>query len=57
MRKTIFDDGFQAYLTEGATIVGAAGIPMLMDLDNVQIPKDMLPFGKARTCDCVKKFV
>ena len=37
MRKTIFDDGFQAYLTEGATIVGAAGIPMLMDLDNVQI--------------------
>ena len=33
MRKTIFDDGFQAYLTEGATIVGAAGIPMLMDLE------------------------
>lgn len=31
-RKTIFDDGFQAYLTEGATVVGEAGIPMLMDL-------------------------
>jgi len=57
MRKTIFDDGFQAYLTEGATIVGAAGIPMLMDLDNVQIPKDMLPFGKARTCHNKRQYI
>ena len=57
MRKTIFDDGFQAYLTEGATIVGAAGIPMLMDLDNVQIPKDMLPFGKARTCRNKRQYI
>ena len=27
MKKTILDDGFQAYLTEGATMVGEAGIP------------------------------
>ncbi len=34
-RRTIFDDGFQEYLTVDATIVGTPGIPMLMDLDNV----------------------
>ena len=50
IRKTIFDDGFQAYLTEGATIVGEPGIPMLMKLDNAQVPKDILPFGKVNVC-------
>ncbi|SCW43450.1 protein of unknown function [Eubacterium ruminantium] len=57
IRKTIFDDGFQAYLTEGATIVGDAGIPMLMKLDNVQIPKDMIPFGKVNVCNDKRKYV
>lgn len=57
MRKTIFDDGFQAYLTEGAELVGDAGIPMLMHLDNVQIPKDMLPFGKIRVCKNHRQYV
>lgn len=47
-RKTVFDDGFQAYLTEGATIVGKPGIPMLMDLDNTQIPKDIIPFSSVQ---------
>lgn len=56
-RKMIFDDGFQDYLTEGATIVGAPGIPMLMDLDNAQIPKDMIPFSKARTCSNKRQYV
>ena len=56
-RKTIFDDGFQAYLTEGATIVGDAGIPMLMNLDNVQIPRDLVPFGKLNTCRDKRKYV
>ena len=56
-RKTILDDGFQAYLTEGAMLVGAPGIPMLMDLDNVQIPKDMIPFSKARTCANKRQYV
>lgn len=57
MKKTILDDGFQAYLTEGATFVGAPGIPMLMDLHNAQIPRDMLPFGKAKTCKNKRQYV
>lgn len=57
IRKTIFDDGFQAYLTEGATIVGEPGIPMLMNLNNVQIPKDLLPFSKAKTCHNRRQYV
>ena len=36
MKKTVFDDGFQSYLTDGAELVGEPGIPMLMRLDNVQ---------------------
>ena len=57
MRKTIFDDGFQSYLTEGAELVGEPGIPMLMHLDNVQIPKDLLPFNKARTCKNHRQYI
>lgn len=57
IRKTIFDDGFQAYLTNGATLVGAPGIPMLMNLDNVQIPRDMLPFSKAKTCTNKRQYI
>ena len=56
-RKTIFDDGFQDYLTEGATFVGEPGIPMLMDLNNTQVPKDMIPFEKARRCTDRRKYV
>ena len=56
-RKTVFDDGFQAYLTEGATIVGKPGIPMLMDLNNTQIPKDIIPFTKARKCTNKRQYV
>ena len=56
-RKTIFDDGFQEQLTVGATIVGAPGIPMLMDLDNVQVPRDMIPFSKARKCTNQRQYV
>jgi hypothetical protein len=56
-RKTIFDDGFQDYLTIGATLVGAPGIPMMMDLQNVQVPKDMIPFTKARKCANKRQYV
>ncbi|MBQ6907177.1 MAG: DUF4417 domain-containing protein, partial [Clostridia bacterium] len=48
MKKTKFDDGFHNYLVEGASIVGKPGIPMLLDLNNTQIPKDMIPFEKAK---------
>ena len=48
MKKTILDDGFQSYLTEGAVLTGDAGIPMLMNLHNAQVPIDIVPFEKAR---------
>ncbi len=41
MRKSIFDDGFQSYLVEGATFVGDPGIPMMMNLHNTQVPQDL----------------
>lgn len=56
-RKSIFDDGFQDYLIEGAVFVGEPGIPMLMDLRNAQIPRDMINFGKARTCQNKRQYV
>lgn len=57
IRKTILDDGFQQRLTEGATFVGAPGIPMLMDLHNAQVPRDMIPFDKARKCPDKRKYI
>ncbi len=56
-RKTIFDDGFQAYLTEGAMLVGEPGIPMLMNLGNPGIPRDIVPFTKAKKCSNKRQFV
>ncbi len=55
--KTILDDGFQSHLTTGAFLVGAPGIPMLMDLQNTQIPKGLIPFAKIRTCSDKHKYV
>ncbi len=57
IRKTIFDDGFQEHLTEGATLIGAPGIPMLMDLKNAQVPRDMIPFSKALNCSNKRQYV
>lgn len=48
MKKTKLDDGFHSCLVEGATFVGDAGIPMLMDLKNTQIPRALTPFEKAK---------
>ena len=42
MRKTIFDDGFQSYLVEGARFVGDPGIPMLSNMNKVQIHKKLI---------------
>jgi len=56
-RKTVFDDGFQAYLTEGAVLVGDCGIPMLMDLKNTQIPRDIVPFSKLNTNKDKRKYI
>lgn len=57
MKKTIFDDGFQAYLTEGAELDGEPGIPMLLDMGNTQIPRDLLSFGKALSCRNHRQYV
>lgn len=57
MKKTIFDDGFQAYLTEGAVFDGECGIPMLMDLKNTQIPRDIVSFAKLKTTRDKRKYV
>ena len=57
MKKTKYDDGFHSYLVEGASIVGKPGIPMLLDLKNTQIPKDMIPFEKAKCQTDKRKYV
>lgn len=57
MRKTKYDDGFHSYLVEGATVVGEPGIPMLMDLKNAQIPKDIIPFEKAKYAENKRQYV
>ena len=56
-RKTIFDDGFQDHLTIDATFVGEPGIPMLMDLRNAQVPRDMIPFSMARKCPNKRQYI
>lgn len=56
-KKTIFDDGFQAYLTDGAVFVGDCGIPMLMNLKNTQIPRDIVSFSKIRTNKDKRKYI
>ncbi|MCI7685432.1 MAG: DUF4417 domain-containing protein [Clostridiales bacterium] len=55
--KNKYDDGFQAYLTEDAVLVGEPGIPMLMDLGNTEVPEDIIPFTKARTCKNKRQYV
>lgn len=49
MRKTLFDDGFQDYLVDGAKFEGHDGIPCLMKTKG-KIPSALIPFNKARTC-------
>lgn len=48
MKKTKLDDDFYSYLVDGARLEGKSGIPMLMDLKNIEIPKGLIPFEKAK---------
>lgn len=48
MKKTKLDDGFYPYLVAGTDLVGEPGIPSLLDYGNTQIPKDLVPFEKAK---------
>lgn len=57
MKKTLMDDGFQSYLTDGAQLVGVPGIPMLLDLKNTQIPRGLIPFNKIGTTNDKKGYV
>ena len=52
-----FREDEQIYLTVGATIVGTPGIPMLMNLHNTQVPRDIIPFTKARNCQNKRQYV
>lgn len=49
MRKTLYDDGYHHELTEGAKVVGEDGIVALANMKNTQIPKELVPFNKAKT--------
>lgn len=57
MIKTKIDDGFWSYLTKGARIVGEAGIPMLMNTNNVQVPKGLIPYDKAKKCIYRERYI
>ena len=57
MQKSKYDDGFHSYLVNGAAIVGEPGIPLLMDLKNTQIPRDIVPFEKAKSQTDKRKYV
>ena len=57
MRKILLDDGSYPYLTEGAELLGAPGIPALLDLKNTQVPKSMVPFEKAKRVSDKRQYV
>ena len=57
MKKTILDDGFHNYLVEGASFVGSPGIPSLMNLKNIQIPKGLIPFEKIKHTTNKRQYV
>ena len=48
MRKTLLDNGFHSYLSEGANLVGIPQIPALLDLNNTSIPTKIIPYSKAK---------
>lgn len=57
MKKLLYDDGFNSYLVEGATFIGDAGIPVLQKMNNLQVPKELIPFTKSRRSTEKRKFV
>ena len=57
MYKTKYDDGFHSYLVENAQFVGDPPMPALMDLKNAQVPKDIIPFDKAKHTDNKRQYV
>lgn len=48
MRKTLLDNGFHSYLSEGAHLIGTPQIPALLDFNNTSVPARLIPYSKAR---------
>ncbi len=48
-RKTLFDDGYAQYITEGCSFDGKDGIPRLANFGNAEIPLKLVPFDKVKT--------
>lgn len=57
MKKTLLDDGSYPYLTEGAELIGKPGIPALLNIDNVQVPKSIIPFEKIRQTKNKRQYI
>lgn len=57
MHKIKYDDGFQNHLTVGANLVGEPGIVELMELNNTQVPKKLIPFTKIRSSATKRGYV
>lgn len=57
MKKTLLDDGSFPHLVEGARLVGAPGIPELMDLRNSQVPRAIIPFEKAHKAQNKRQYI
>ncbi len=51
MAKSKLDDDFHSYLVKDVSLTEKEKFPILMDLDNVEIPKGLIPFEKAKKCN------
>lgn len=47
-KKNRFDDGFQSYLTEKANFVGKIKMPEIIAMNNIDIPKKLIPFNNIK---------
>ncbi len=56
-RKTFYDDGFQEHLVEGANFLGEEGIPELLNIQNTEQPRALIPFTKLRTSQTKRGYV
>ena len=47
-KKNKFDDGFQSYLVEHASFDGVIKMPEIINMHNIEIPKELIPFNKIK---------
>lgn len=48
MAKSKLDDDFHSYLVKDVSLTEKEKFPILMKLDNVEIPKGLIPFEKRK---------